>query len=197
MNIFLIKLSGSVLNNEDILKRIASFENVTVVHGGGERISKMLLRKGIEFSYDNDGIRGIPKEAMNCENIPKIVHKINQEMVTVLNMHSFSNKFGGIVMPVIAEKLAPNNYGGKVKEVIQSHNFKNKVVGFLGTTGKELVDVNADLIAESLGKFGYTNIIYITKSLNSKGNNVKEKIAKTLDIKIMDEKGFLEWSKNV
>jgi acetylglutamate kinase len=187
------KMSGFVLDNGNILENIAPIKKVTVVYGGGKQISNA----GIQDTYDKDGRRIVSKEDMKECNIPRITREIGENIVNALNTYLGYDKFRLITTPVFAEKLSEDNYAGIIEAVIRKHNYKNAVVGFLGeTTTGELVDVNADEVAAAIGSLGYKNIIYITKDKNSKGMELKKEIAKTLDIKIMDEKGFLEWCEN-
>lgn len=196
----LIKISGLV-DNEELYKKIALGDEVTIVRGASKEINEIYKKHKIVSEFDGDGDRIVPDRDVMTE-IEHAVHKIIQDTLNRLNKYK-DGKFSPIYFPVRAERKN-NTYTGRVTEVIKSYNnFSNKVLGCLGTTGRELVSCNADNVAKEIALLEedgrrYEEIIYITKDKNSKGMEKKEAIRKELEnlglnMKIMDEEEFLAY----
>jgi len=91
--IVLVKIGGSMMEDENILKSVLDDIvlmkyvgiKVVLVHGGGKQITGMMAERGIKAEFI-DGLRVTTKEVIDIVKTV-LVESINSQLVSLLNLH--------------------------------------------------------------------------------------------------------------
>ena len=168
--IFVIKYGGSAMKNKSIkaavMQDIALLKLVgiypVIVHGGGNEISEMMKKMGIEPKFMN-GLRVTNKETMEVVEMV-LSGKVNKEIVNEIQKHDIkaigiSGKDGNTI---IAEKKIIDSYDlgyvGEIKKInpeILWNLIENDIIPVLSPVGKDeagdtTFNINADNVAAAV-----------------------------------------------
>lgn len=167
---FLIKIGGSVMENEqlvaDFMRDILFLEvagiRPVLVHGGGKAISTAMAQAGLEPEWV-DGFRVTSAEAVSLVE-QTLSHELNPRLVTLLNTQG--GKATGIPGTAVfqATRMTPSGkdigYVGEVESCLIEeilYATTSSVVPVISPLGREIstgssLNINADLAAAALAK---------------------------------------------
>ncbi|WP_150463539.1 acetylglutamate kinase [Francisella sp. XLW-1] len=203
----LIKLGGSVLEDEKVMKNLCidiknlkeAGAEIIIVHGGGKFITKCLEKHNVQTKF-LDGLRVTPKEHM--EIIQMALYRVNKKLSQVfssinLDGISISGEDSNLITCSLIDK---DKYGyvGLVKDVDPTVILKSlpqgviPIVATICLTDKfESVNVNADNVASELAIIcDVDELIYITDQngvLDNNGNLIKSLSVKDIS-KLIESK---------
>lgn len=167
--IFVVKVGGNVVENEDSRKSFA--QNIAilkymgikpvVVHGGGPEITQMMNQLGMKVAFSN-GYRVTDDKTMHV--VEMVLGKINKDIVMSINMQGtmavgISGKDANLLFTRKDLSNGDIGYVGKIEkvnaELIQTFLEKNYTpviapIGF-GEDGKSY-NINADIAASEIAK---------------------------------------------
>lgn len=203
----LIKLGGSVLEDEQVMKNlchdIKNLKNegaeIIIVHGGGKFITKCLNEQNMKTCF-MDGLRVTPKEHMDI--LQMALYKVNKKISKAFSSISLEGVgiSGEDSNLLTCDFIDKNKYGyvGEIKDVNPTVIFKLlsqsliPIVATVSLTDKfESVNVNADNVAAELAIIcDVDQLIYLTDQhgvLDNYGNLIPSLSVK--DIKeLIDQK---------
>jgi len=179
--IFVVKLSGEVLVDDEVLTSVAQdlilLEHVgihtVVVHGGGEEISKAMKKFGKKPEFV-EGLRVTDAETMDIVEMV-LSGKVNNKIVSSINKLDgeavgFSGKSGGLFKAKKKKGKVDVGNVGEITDVktklIETQLASNYIPIIspiaIGAKGESL-NINADTAASELAKkIGATKIILLT-----------------------------------
>lgn len=185
VNFVLIKIGGEVIrkNLENVLNKIAEFNNkVVLVHGGREIVNSYCIKMGIEpkFVISPEGIKSRYTTLEELEVYVMVMKFINSKITSFLNAKGFpsigiSGVDGNFILAKKKEKLIILNEKGR-KQLIEG-----------GYTGK-IIKVNNDLLELLSTRYNCIVVSPIAldtvKScmLNVDSDQVASEIAKSMNI---------------
>ncbi|WP_041083485.1 acetylglutamate kinase [Thermotoga profunda] len=167
--IFVVKVGGNVVENEDSRKSFAQSIAIlkymgikpVVVHGGGPEITQMMNQLGMKVAFSN-GYRVTDDKTMHV--VEMVLGKINKDIVMSINMQGtmavgISGKDANLLFTRKDLSNGDIGYVGKIErvnaELIQTFLEKNYTpviapIGF-GEDGKSY-NINADIAASEIAK---------------------------------------------
>ena len=174
----LIKLGGTLLDAADSRERLAREitalarrEQVVVVHGGGQQLTRFLAERGIESRFVN-GLRVTTPEVLDAV-VKVFAGSVNAQLVAAFRAAG-SRPVGltGLDAGLVdAEQLAPElgqvgkpiASDGRLLELLVSREFLPVVACVAGDCHGFIYNINADQMAAACaGAFGADKLIFLT-----------------------------------